>query len=144
MKKTKTIPQAAYADTFTYNGEVMDPVQFVDTLEAAFDEQDYWKGAYFWGGDNGNRYNRRRRDAQDSHTDIFEYDGHEYRYEVDIYRSRHITYVNANRFTVDGGGNIRAWKKVRDQIIAAHPDLFQSDEEKTAPEGGTGRNNPAA
>lgn len=123
-KKTTVIPQAAYADTFVYNGESMDPKQFVEKLEDAFAEQEHWKGAYFWGGDNGNRQRRSWQDRKDSHTDVFEYNGHEYRYEVDVTRSRKNTYVNSNTFTMDGGGDIRAWKKVRDQVVNAHPDLF--------------------
>lgn len=125
MAKAKnTIPQAAYADEFVYNGETLSPVEFVEKLESAFAEQEHWKGAYFWGGDNGNRNRRNWQDRKDSHVDTFEYDGHTYKYVVDISRSRHITYVNSNKFTMDGGGSIRAWKKVRDQIVAAHPDLF--------------------
>lgn len=134
-KKTTVIPQAAYADTFVYNGESMDPKQFVEKLEDAFAEQEHWKGAYFWGGDNGNRQRRSWQDRKDSHTDVFEYNGHEYSYEVDVTRSRKNTYVNSNTFTMDGGGDIRAWKKVRDQVVAAHPDLFKDRTQvKTEPE----------
>ncbi len=122
--KKNQIPQAAYANEFVYNGETLDPVQFVKKLESAFAEQEHWKSAYFWGGDNGNLSHRNWQDRKDSHTDVFEYDGHTYKYAVDISRSRKITYVRSNTFTVDGGGNIRAWKKVRDQVVAAHPDLF--------------------
>lgn len=126
MAKTKNvqIPQAAYADEFVYNGEKLDPVQFVEKLEDAFAEQERWKSAFFWGGDNGNRSHRSWQDRKDSHTDVFEYNGHEYCYQVDVSRSRKNTYVNRNTFTMDGGGDIRAWKKVRDQVVNAHPDLF--------------------
>ena len=126
MAKTKNvqIPQAAYADEFVYNGEKLDPVQFVEKLEDAFAEQQHWKSAFFWGGDNGNRSHRSWQDRKDSHTDVFEYNGHEYCYQVDVSRSRKNTYVNRNTFTMDGGGDIRAWKKVRDQVVNAHPDLF--------------------
>lgn len=137
MAKTKNvqIPQAAYADEFVYNGEKLDPVQFVEKLEDAFAEQQHWKSAFFWGGDNGNRSHRSWQDRKDSHTDSFEYDGHKYEYDVQVHRSRKITYVDQNKFTMDGGGDIRAWKKVRDQVVAAHPDLFKDRTQvKTEPE----------
>ncbi len=124
MAKKKIISANAFANEFDYNDEKLTAKGFLERLDAAFDEQAYWKRAYFWCGYNGNAATRAARDRHDSHVDVFQYNGHEYEYEVKVSRSSRNVYVTANRFTMDWGGTIREWKRVYDEVYAAHPELY--------------------
>ena len=79
-------------------------------VEYAIAHHDAMKGAYFWGGDNGNAQTRSRREDYLSRDVSVVVDGHVYRYQASVGISRSRVYYRG-RFSKDGViGTVRLFR----------------------------------
>lgn len=99
----------------------MNKEEFLEMIFETIQLKNRYKGMFMW-VQNGWANTRRSEEKWACGSRIFVFDGHVYKYELDYSISCKHYYLHINCCTKDGGGDVRAWKKLIKEI---DPDFYK-------------------